>query len=320
MHPVQHTDSLRKSIHQLFDEFLFEAEFVKKVRPKTLLAYRHTFNLFQKLVPDISLNEITSATVVQFFKILQERKRPVGRGMVKIGIKKSTVATYWSKLNAFFQWLVTKKYISRNPFAELPYPSPTYEDKKYLKKKEIEKILAAIYMHHNNNPLILRRNLALFYLLLFCGLRKGELLQLQIRDLDIEKRILTIRAEASKTQKSRDIPLQSNTLMVIKEYLQARRGYTTPFLIVSSKCDVALTPEGLNHIVDALANRSGIQFHLHQLRHTFAVNFLLTTNNIVKLKQLLGHQSIMTTMIYLRCLPVSEMREDIENMQFEKFI
>jgi len=310
---------MRKTLEQLFQEFLYECEFVKKARPATLTGYSQTFRLFMKLLPQCSLDTFSSGTITHFFKILQERKRIVGKGIIKIGVKKSTVATYWKNLSVFFEWIVSKKYIESNPFKEMMYPSPVYEDRKYLKKEEIEKIIAAIHIHHNN-ILVLKRNLALFYVLLFCGLRKQELLLLKIRDIDFERKMVTINADISKAGRTRNIPLHSTTIMYLKDYLNARKGYTTPYLLVSSLRDEKLSTDGLIHIIQKLRYRSGVEFHLHQLRHTFAVNFLNTSNNVVKLKQLLGHKNISMTLIYLRCLPVNQLVGDIENMNIDTFV
>ena len=78
--------------------------------------------------------------------------------------------------------------------------------------------------------------------------------------------------------------------------------------------------DGLKHLVSTVICRSGIRFHLHQFRHTFAVNFLKSSNNIAKLKQLMGHKDIRMTMVYLRCLPTNEMRGDIENMSIDSLM
>jgi integrase/recombinase XerD len=310
---------MRKTLQQLFQEFLYESEFVKKVRPATLKGYSQTFRLFIKLVPQCSLDTVSSGTITHFFKILQERKRLVGKGIIKIGVKKSTVATYWKNLSVFFEWMVSKKHIEANPFKEMRYPSPVYEDRKYLKKEEIEKIIAAIHIHHNN-ILVLKRNLVLFYILLFCGLRKQELLLLKVRDIDFERKMLTVSADTSKSGRTRHIPLHSSTIMYLKDYLSARKKYTTPNLFVSSLRDEKLSADGLIHVIQKLRYWSGVEFHLHQLRHTFAVNFLNTSNNVVKLKQLLGHKNISMTLIYLRCLPITQLVGDIENMSIDTFV
>lgn len=311
---------MRKNINTLFEEFLYESEFIRRVQPKTLLGYKNAFTLFSKLIPECNLESIQTHTVLSFFKRLQERERIIGKGAIRKGVRKSTVATYWSKLSAFFGWLELHGHIKENPFKKLPYPTPLYEDRKFLLKQDIEKILTAIHLRHDNNLLILKRNLVIFHLLLLCGLRREELLQLQIRDIDLDRRILGIRSETSKSGRSRSIPLHSSLIVYLKDYLHIRKQAKCPSLLVSSKGDSSFSDAGLKHLVDNLRLQSGVQFHLHQFRHTFAVNFLKSSNNIVKLKQLLGHQSINMTMIYLRCLPVDEMKKDIECLSIDQMI
>jgi integrase/recombinase XerD len=307
-------------IQQLFDEFIWESEFSRKLRPDTLKSYRDTFALFIKIMPDIEIKEINTSTITTFFKILNERKRVVGKGRIKVGIKKSTVATYWSKLSSFFSWLERNNRLITNPFKQMIYPSVRYEDKKFLKKEQVEKIFTAIYIHHNNSLLILKRNLALFHLLLFCGLRREEVLLLHVRDIDLERKMLTVRSQTSKSGTTRQLPLASNVLTALKDYLNQRKRHTTANLFVSGTGDRPFTYDGMKHLVCKLGIASGVKFHLHQFRHTFAINFLKQSNNLFKLKQLMGHKDIRMTAVYLRCLPVDEMRADIEKMSIDSLI
>jgi site-specific recombinase XerD len=311
---------MKKDIQQLFNEFIYESEYVRRVRPDTLRGYKQAFEIFIKITPSASPDNLTTHLMSQFFKTLQERKRIVGKGEIRTGIKNSTAATYWSKLNTFFSWLLIRKVISENPFRLMAYPTPQYDDLKFLKKAEIEKILTAIHIHHNRKALLFKRNLVLFYLLLFCGLRREEVLLLQVRDIDFDNKTVEIRGETSKSGKGRKLPLHSTTLMHLKDYLKERKTYTTPFLLVSGTRDDRLSIEGLAHLIKRIRKYSGVRFHPHQFRHTFAVNFLKTSNNIAKLKQLMGHKDIRMTMTYLRCLPVDEMRGDVENMNIDCLI
>ncbi len=311
---------MKKDLQQLFEQFIYESEFVRKIRPETLRGYTQAYKTFEKLTPDLSLDHLHTSTIINFFRNLQERKRIVGKETINTGVKKSTVATYWTKLNAFFTWLTRNGYLNENPFQGMKFPSPSYEDKKYLHKEEIEKILTAIHIHHNDNILLLKRNLVLIHLLLFCGLRKEEVMLLQVRDIDFVLKMITIRSETSKSGKTRLIPLHSSTSMYLKDYLKERKEYTTPYVIVSNNCDDRLTYQGLKHLIAKIKRVSGVHFHLHQFRHTFAVNFLRSTNDIYKLKTILGHKDIRVTTLYLRCLPPEELRGDIEAMNIDNFI
>ena len=309
-----------KDIQQLFEVFILENEFSRKLRPETLRGYRQVFTLFIKLLPDIQVNDLNAATIVSFFKVLQERKRLVGKGRVKNGVKKSTIVTYRNKLHAFFDWLERNKHISKNPFSDLKYPSVNYDDKQFLKKEQVEKIFTAIYLHHNGNLLILKRNIALFNILLFCGLRREEVLSLQVRDIDLGRKTLTVRADTSKSGITRYVPLSSIVATAIRDYLVQRRNYSTPNFLVSSVEDRPFSFDGLKHLVVKLNNSSGVRFHLHQFRHTFAINFLKQSNNIFKLKELLGHKDIRMTAVYLRHMPLDEMRMDVERMSIDQLI
>ncbi len=310
---------MKNSLQQLFQEFLYECEFVRKMRPETLRSYNQAFMTLVKLIPDLTVTQISPGMISNFFKILQERKRVVGKGTIKTGVKKSTIASYWCKLNVFFDWLIKNNYVKESPFTGMKYPTPKYEDKKFLNKEDIEKIISAIHFSQKN-ILLFKRNLVLFYLLLFCGLRKEEVMQLQIRDIDFLRNMLIIRGETSKSSNTRFIPLHSSVIMHLKDYLRERNKYTTNYLLVSNKPDSKLTEHGLKHLITKIRNLSGIPFHLHQFRHTFAVNFLKSSHNIFKLRILLGHKDIRVTTLYLRCLPPEELRGDIEGMNLESFI
>lgn len=311
---------MKKSISQLFEEFIFECEYARKLRPETLKGYRDEFRLLMSLKPNISIETITGREIADYFQILQNRKRIVGKGVVKTGVKKSTVANHWSRLNSFLRWLKRRNYISDNPLDGIKFPRPVYEDKKFLKREEIEKILTGILSNSSTSSLLLKRNLTIFYLLLFCGLRREELLLLQVRDIDLNRKIITIRAETSKIPRTRHLPIHSQLAYHLKEYLLERKRYTTPILIVSSTSDRGMSFAALKHWVQTLRNQIGIHFHLHRFRHTFAVNFLKHSNNIAKLKQLMGHSDIRMTIQYLRCLPTKEMRGDIESMNIDNLI
>ncbi len=311
---------MRKTIYQLFDEYILECEYSRKLRPETIRGYKETFKLLMKVIPDLTLETLTPIMITRFFKTLEDRKRTRHFGLLQEGIKKSTVRTYWSKLHNFFEWLRIRKYISESPFLGMRRPSVVYDNLKYLKKEEVEKIMTAVHYHSSNNLLLRKRNLALFYTLLFCGLRREELLLLQIRDIDMERKVLTVRAENSKIPRTRIIPLHAHVCMYLKDYLKERRHYSTAFLFVSRYKDQRLSYDGLDLLVKKIKATSRIKFHLHQFRHTFAVNFLKSSNNVVKLKQLMGHSDIRMTLVYLRCLPTHEMRADVENMMIDDFI
>jgi len=308
-----------KPLHQ---EFMGYSRFTRQVSANTLRGYQSAFDLLLKRYPDITTAMISPELLTDFFEWLQTRERIVGRGALRQGVKKTTIATYWVKLTKFFSWLVLKGYVAANPLKDktLEFPRIRYDDRKYLERKDMKKILRAVSEGIQwQNDLIRARNIAIIAVALYCGLRRTELLSLKVSDFDLTHGRLIVRAETSKSQMSRTIPLNSEVRQSLTNYLDERSRatllYTTPFLWVSGNKNASLKSEGLRYLVMMLCRESQVKFHLHQLRHTFAVNFLHNSgHSSFKLQGLLGHRSIVSTAAYTRCLPPEIVRGDLERM------
>jgi integrase/recombinase XerD len=166
--------------------------------------------------------------------------------------------------------------------------------------------------------------MAMITVLLWCGLRKNELVSLEMTDIDLDRKILKVRAETSKSKRDRVIPMNNQTIDKLKDYLKERKlekkEYTTPFLFVSNNHDNGLTKDGFDHFINDLVKKSGVKFHAHRFRHTFAVNLVMNDTDIAKVKDLLGHLDIKMTAKYLRCMPTSEMRVDVEKLTLDNLV
>lgn len=311
------------TLTQLYEKFLEDCRFSGKLRPETLRGYKASFELILKFKPDLNIKELNPETMTAFFKWLESRTRMVGKRLVKTGVKNSTVATYRNKLAKFFSWLQDKRYLKKDPFFSLPYPDVRYSDRKYLARESVEKVFTTLAFGISwSNSLVKYRNMAMFSVLLNCGLRKGELIGLKLLDIDFNKNELLVRAETSKSKINRYIPLNSSVVAALKEYLKERsRGsYTTPYLWVSEVGDRQFTAFGFKHLNKKIVQGSGVRFHPHQFRHTFAVNMLHTGTDPFKLKQLMGHADIRMTAAYLRALPVSAMHRNVEKLSISGLI
>lgn len=313
---------MKKDIKELFDEFIFECQYAAKLSHETIRGYKAGFELLTKLCLNLSAGLLSPKLMTDFFMKLETRERTVGKGKKVRGIKKTTIATYWSKLNKFFKWLKMNNHIKQNPLETMSMPKVYYDDRKYLGRQQIEKIFAALNTMPVKNLLIKKRNNAIISLYLYCGLRKSELLGIKVFDVDFQRKQLTVRAETSKSKMQRVIPLNNDAILKLLDYTSERnrKNYKTPYLFVSSQKDEKLTSHGLKHLVGKIVNASGVKFHLHQLRHSFAVNLIHNNSDISKVKQLLGHKDIRMTSSYLRCLPTEEMRGDVERLTLDNLI
>jgi len=148
-------------------------------------------------------------------------------------------------------------------------------------------------------PKLLKHRLILA-LLYGCGLRNFELCNLKISDVDLDRGVLHVRQ--GKGRKDRYLPLCNLLIRGIRSYLSAEKP--VEFLFngkISSAKHVALSPRGVQWAARQARHVSGIKKHVtaHCLRHSYATHLLEMGTDIITLKELLGHEDINTTLIYL---------------------
>ncbi|WP_168421710.1 tyrosine-type recombinase/integrase [Candidatus Ulvibacter alkanivorans] len=268
-------------------------------------------------MPDITYpHHLTETALNEFFKVLQTRKRIVGRDKVVTGVKDTTIANYWNKLNPFFIWLETGGHIDKSPLAYIKKPRCHYENKPAIKKKDIERLFSTVTLL-SRSPFLLKRDTAILSTLFFTGVRKTELLSLQVRDINLDKNYLIVRGATSKSKRTRQIPINPTLRIHLSDYLKERQGYQCEYLFVSKKRDDRLTAYGIKHWVRRLNERSGVRFHLHQLRHTFACNLARNNISLPKLQQLMGHTDLRMTERYVRSLGVEHLVDDILKLSID---
>jgi len=318
------TDTSNKStllLSKLFEDYASDCAYVKRLRSATISSYRDVFTTFGIIMPEVTqLRDVHPQMFNEFFKRLSTRERKVGRNKIKVGIKSSTTRTYYNKLMAFFKWLEDYDYIEKGSVTKkVSKPAlPKYEDEKALSDSEISKIITAISIYALDDDFIRSRDLAIVLLLLYTGIRKGELLGLRVQDVDFESQTLHINGNTSKSKRNRQIPMHFSLITHLKSYLRQRKGkgYLTPQLIVSSRYDRGLTQHGLKHWSAKYSKAAAVPFHLHRFRHTFACTLAKTNADIISIMRILGHCSTKTTEQYLRSIKTSNSRIFIDKISF----
>ena len=152
---------------------------------------------------------------------------------------------------------------------------------------------------------------------LHTGMRKGEIFNLKIDDLDFENRL--IRVTQSKSGRQRQIPMTSFLVETLQKVIRKRASKKVQFL--DRYVFPGLTGHRLTDVKKAFerARRdAGIpHFRFHDLRHTFATNQRLAGTDLTDLKDLLGHADLSMTMRYAHVTPRHK-RQVMEN--FETFL
>lgn len=132
----------------------------------------------------------------------------------------------------------------------------------------------------------------------FTGIRRQELLNLDLEDVDFENNLLTVRQ--GKGKKDRGIPINQRLEEVLLEYLRHRPQVEYHALIVG-RYKGRLSFTSVNNTFHRNLARAGITkpgLTIHKLRHTFATLLLHNNVDLVTVQQLLGHRDLTTTQIY----------------------
>lgn len=316
---------MKKDIKQLHAEFIRESKYTVCLSPKTVEAYEQAFTTLIKIMPALTTEMLTPDMITEFFKRLETRERIVGRGEIRTGVKPSTIETYRSKMGAFFSWLVRNGHIEENPLRHINRPTVHYDSAEYIKGDKMGRVMAAINFNIQwENNLIRKRNECMILLGLCCGIRRNEMLNISLNDIDLRRgrETITIRKETSKSVYTREVPLNDQLLPKLTDYIRERHRHNmqTPYLIVSGRNDDKLSLAGFKHVMDRIRNESGVKFNYHQLRHTFAVNFLKNGGDVIKLSQILGHTDIRMTIKYVRRFPAREIMANMQGIRLDNLL
>ncbi len=149
-------------------------------------------------------------------------------------------------------------------------------------------------------PAIQQRNLCLFELLYGMGLRVSEAIGLRTEALDLDTATIRVTGKRGKT---RSIPVPSQTMQVIQNYLQEARPQLairpSPYVILSNRGAMMHRSVAYQMIRDACETAGISDTHgPHALRHTYAVHLLKGGADLRAVQELLGHESIITTQVY----------------------
>jgi site-specific recombinase XerD len=141
------------------------------------------------------------------------------------------------------------------------------------------------------------RDRILLVVMYSCGLRTGEVSRLKIQDIDSGR--MMIHVHQSKGRKDRYVPISPLILPPLREYYKIYRPVN--YLFNGCKSGFPLSRQGIQSIFQAAVKKCNILKRVspHTLRHTYATHLLEFGMDIVTIKELLGHERIETTMVYL---------------------
>lgn len=215
------------------------------------------------------------------------------------GYRDTTTARKVASIKSFFGFLSENSIITEDPTESLGSPRVGRVLPKFLSEEAVSRLLATAYKSGTNEG---QRDAVIMELLYATGLRVGELVSVNLEDVDLSEAYIRCMGKGSK---ERLVYLHSKALEELRRYLRGPRitllGHrrTEPALFVNHRGE-RLTRQWVWTILKTYAQKAGIDQNItpHTMRHSFATHLLQRGASLRHVQELLGHSSISTTQVY----------------------
>ena len=210
-----------------------------------------------------------------------------------------TQARIISGLKSFFNYLIFEDYRNDNPLDLIESPKIGRKLPDTLSENEIDKLILAIDLGSNEGE----RNRAMLETLYGCGLRVTELIGLKISDLFFEEDFIKVTGKGDKQRFVPISPVNKKYINIyrneIRVHLNIQEGFQD--ILFLNRRGKQLTRAMIFTIVKNLAVTIGLHKNIspHTFRHSFATHLLENGADLRAIQQMLGHESITTTEIYM---------------------
>ncbi len=272
-------------------EFLEYLKDFKNASDNTISSYRRDlmlmFRYFESNTEIAEVKEITGVQLNRYFRHLEEQ-----------GKARSTISRNMASLRSFFQYMLRRQVIHKDPTEMLVTPKIVKKAPEILSFEDIEILLAQPAESDDKGI----RDKAMLELLYASGMRVTELIELQKKDINITMGYI----HCTSSTKERIIPIGQAAQLALFKYINGARSSmvkesdeSTLFVNCSG---ATMSRQGFWKIIKGYARKAGINKKItpHMLRHSFASHLVENGADLRSVQEMLGHSSITTTQVYAR--------------------
>lgn len=290
-----------KELERLINGFNAHLRLERGLSDNTLVGYSNDVRKLCDFIEseNITLKQVTLELLHSFVAQLHD-----------LGISPRSQARIISGIKSFFKYLKLEGYVEDNPSVMLETPLLGTHLPEILSVEEIDAMIDCIDLSKPDG----QRNRAIIETLYGCGLRVSELINLEISKLYLDEGYVVIQGKGSK---ERLVPISEVAQEQILLYINKQRSMQTikrgdDNILFLNKRGGRLSRVMIFYIIKRLAELAGIRHQVspHTLRHSFATHLLEGGANLRAIQQMLGHESISTTEIYIH-IDRTRLREEI---------
>ncbi len=277
----------------MITSFLSQLAKIKKYSEHTVLSYSNDLKQFEDYL----------STAYQVDDVLKANHLMIRSWVVSLSkneITPRSVNRKLSALNSFYKYALKHGHIEKNPMKKVVAPKVGKRLPSYVMEDEIPVVMKATDLQAD--AYAQWRDKTILFLLYTTGMRRSELIQLRIEDVNVSRREIRV---IGKGKKERIVPMTADSLQFLGEYLDIRKAEfadTTvecSYLLLSDK-GKKMDPRTVYSIVNKYLKLapSAEKKSPHVLRHSFATHLLNNGADINAIKELLGHANLGATQVY----------------------
>ena len=272
------------------ERFLIHLHAERRLSAHTVDAYRHDLDALRRFCARRRIVDLTSLD--------HQTVRSFAAGEHAAGLAAASVQRRLSAVRTFFNFLLREGLAAQNPAVGVSAPKRKRRLPENLDADQMGRLLA---FRVSNS--ITARDKAIMELFYSSGLRLGELLGLDLPQLDLADRTVRVLGKGAKT---RIVPVGRHAVASLRAWLPERaailvatRRETEEAVFVGPR-GRRLSERSVQARVALWARRQGLPVHVHphMFRHSFATHLLESSGNLRGVQELLGHADIGTTQIY----------------------
>jgi site-specific recombinase XerD len=275
--PPQTTKDSVGDLEDLIPSFLRSLRAANK-SPKTIKAYREAAEQLLAFLAEhgmpTTVTSIRREHVEAYIESVLERWKP------------ATASNRYRALRVLFGWLVEEGEVPDFPMAKMKPPSVPEVPVPVIAADDLRRLLAVCA----GKDFEARRDLAILSLFIDTGLRRAELAGLRVDDVDFDHEVAVVTGNGSRP---RAVPFGRKTSVALDRYLRERRRHAhsgEPWLWLGARG--RFTDSGVAQMLERRAEQAGLgHLHLHQLRHSFAHQWLASGGAEGDLMRLAGWRS-----------------------------
>ena len=214
------------------------------------------------------------------------------------GRARATMARRVAALRRYFRWLQRTGVVAVDPAARLSAPSGPARLPRVLSREEVGALLDPDRPDGADDPVleaVRRRDDAVLELLYGSGLRVAELCRLDVGDVDLDRRLVTVWGKGAR---QRTVPISQPAATAVARWASHRSRLAGSGAADALLCNRVGRRLGQRDVRRLLDRRAAAPTSPHALRHTFATHLLDGGADLRVVQELLGHESIGTTQVY----------------------